>query len=551
MNNANQVPLMFQAQTKGRCQLQYAQTEDAQRWASEWVERAYPQPYQWSEAVQTQTYQLSWRFVTNGGQDDGIIRPVIGAFGLPYYPGSSMKGAFRSVCTTAQAQRYCGKKLSGGDVQPGILRFHGGYPTDNRWQENLVDVVHPQQDWQVKTNDTGQKKGGAFSLISLYQPEFTFGISSSEVLKESEWETIWQIWEKAISKGLGCRVSAGYGQPQQQRGKILFKAHLQGQGIAPTLLDDTPEFRPNMFRAALRGHALRILGGLTDAPTADSLVETLFGGVTGSATVGLLAMNWSDFTPPLLGTFEEGYGEPTYRVNGELRWLLTRTLPEAEHKALQKLIKSLTRFAMLLGGFGKSWRRIDHRLFYPDYYDQREVKPLIGCHWRWGEQSLEKFNLALNLKQVGQLINIVRNCAMEWMELQGVSPNPDKYADWREAWHPDNVQVWGRIANSADESDAIAWFHGAYRRRDRQLGIEQGSIYRTHLTGKVNQISRIWHRMYPQFKLFKDPKNPKKPIVRKTPFFLELLTFFDDGSEDARQFLAHLASSATEFERLW
>lgn len=550
MNNANQVPLMFQAQTKGRSQLQYAQTQDAQRWASQWIERAYPQPYQWSETVQTQTYKLSWRFVTNGGQDDGIIRPVIGAFGLPYYPGSSMKGAFRNACTTAQVQRYCGEKLPGGDVKPGILRFHGGYPTDNRWQENLVDLVHPQQDWQVKTNDTRSKKGGAFSLISLYQPEFTFGISSSQDLEEREWETIWQIWEKAISKGLGCRVSAGYGQPQQQTGQILFKAHLQGQGIAPTLLDDTPEFRPNIFRAGVRGHALRIFGGLTDGETADRLVETLFGGVTGSGTVGLLAMNWIDFHPPQLDSFEEGHGEPTYKVDGELRWRLTRKLPLQEEKSLQKLVRGLNRFSMLLGGFGKSWRRVDHRLFYPDYYDGAKAKPLIGCHWRWGENSLERANLAWNLKIVSQLIDFVRKSAREWMELQGITPNPSKYSDWREAWHPENVQVWGRVANSADESDGVEWFHREYRREDRQIGIPKGSIYRTHITGQINQISLLWHRMYPQYKLYKDPKNPKKFIVRPTPAFLELLTIFDDGSQEMEQFLQFL-SQRSDFELVW
>jgi CRISPR-associated protein Cmr6 len=33
-------------------------------------------------------------------------------------------------------------------------------------------------------------------------------------------------------------------------------------------VDGTGEFRPNVFRAAIRGHALRIFGGLTDERTA-------------------------------------------------------------------------------------------------------------------------------------------------------------------------------------------------------------------------------------------------------------------------------------------
>jgi CRISPR-associated protein Cmr6 len=47
-------------------------------------------PAQKAQDVQTPTYQMkpyqiSWRFVTNGGQDDGMIRPVIGAYGIPFY----------------------------------------------------------------------------------------------------------------------------------------------------------------------------------------------------------------------------------------------------------------------------------------------------------------------------------------------------------------------------------------------------------------------------------------------------------------------------------
>ena len=58
-------------------------------------------------------------------------------------------------------------------------------------------------------------------------------------------------------------------------------------------------------------------------------------------------------------------------------------------------MKALTCFAMLLGGFGKSWRRADHRLFFPEYYPNffndtgEDRKPLIGCHWQWlGERAL-------------------------------------------------------------------------------------------------------------------------------------------------------------------
>ncbi len=551
---AKKVPLMFQAQTAGRCQLQYIKKDvsqqDAELWTSEWVEKAYPHPPAFDADVQTRTYAINWRFVTNAGQDDGIIRPTIGAFGWPFYPGSSMKGIFRHACTPEEANRYCGELLNGGDFKPGILRFHGGYPVDNSWQEKLVDIVHPQQDWQVKTD---RKSAGAFVQISLFKPKLQFGISSSVNLDQTEWENIWNIWEKALSTGIGCRVSAGYGQPKNHSGEVIYRVQLQGKGAAAKLLDKTGEFRPNMFKAALRGHGLRIFGGLTNAANSDSLIETLFGGVQGDGKVGLVAMTFRE-TALKLDEFGEGsYAVPTYEVEGQLSWLLTRNIPENHRDALQKLLQSLTQFAMILGGFGKSWRRADHRLFYPEYYDIEEPKPLIGCHWQWsGDRSLIKDVRVRNLEKVGEFIDEVRQAAADWMQLQGITPNPRDYADWREAWHPDTVQVWGRLTKEgAEDCEAVRWLHGPYRQAIPQARIREGSIYRTSVTGEIGNIGRLWHRMYPVVQLKKNPEDAKKPIIRKTNQFMELVTLFPDNSADSNEFVKYLESEQRMFQKLW
>ena len=106
---AKKVPMMYRAQVEGRCQLQrLVPADDATRWAEEWIGETYPEAPQFSEDVGPRSPTVTWRFVTNGGQDDGIIRPVIGARGWPFYPGSSMKGLFRQACTAAQADQYCG-----------------------------------------------------------------------------------------------------------------------------------------------------------------------------------------------------------------------------------------------------------------------------------------------------------------------------------------------------------------------------------------------------------------------------------------------------------
>ena len=546
------VPRMFQAQTKGRCQLNFIDTKNKQKqdvefWTDEWVKKAEDKVPEFPETVQTKAYKLSWRFVTNGGQDEGVIRPVIGAGGVPFYPGSSMKGAFRKACRSAAADKvnyYCGDADN-----PGILRFHGGYPTDDSWRKDLVDIVHPQQDWQVKNN----KKTGAFALISLYQPELRFGISSTETLNDEEWENVWQIWEKAVSEGLGCRISAGYGQPKKQTDKIIYRAFLEGQGITPKVIGGKREFRPNVFKAAIRGHALRIFGGLTDANTAESIIERLFGGVSNGGTFGLLAMNWNDARNyPIEKTFKKGIKEKVYEAKGVLRWRLTQNISAEKQKSLTELISALMRFSLLLGGFGKSWRRADHRLFFPQYYERRDSKKsLIGCHWQWYNRSLNESDLIINStnlkrtpKIIGSFIDETLKTARKWMQHEGIKPNPGRYANWREAWHHDNAQVWGGIAEDRDDSFAIRWFHGAYQ--------SEKSIKTLDLTGKMGKIGRIWHRMYP---IAKPRKNRE---TGKTEFFypdecnyLELITIFPDKSKGCQDFIKFIGSDDGGFTKLW
>lgn len=566
-----QVPLMFQAQIDGRAQLQridpHRDRQDSQTWVDQWIDRAYPTIPEFGSDVRSRTYEFSWRFVTNSGQDPTIIRPVMGAFGLPFYPGSSMKGVFLRACKKSHPEKledYCGSA-----DRPGVLRFHGGYPT-NDWKNQLLDITHPQQGWQVKEHDTSNKPLGesGFALISLYQPIFQFGISSND-LDRTNWDEVWQIWERALASGLGCRTSSGYGEVSFRidddgekpriplEGEVLFRGKLQGQGQASKLLDGTPEFRPNIFRAAIRGHALRIFGGITNDVAANKIVNDLFGSTDGEGNVGKLAMN---FQRSSLEAGEFGYhNQPTYRVKGELIWILTRELPPKQKESLKKLIDGLSRFAMIFGGFGNSWRRVDHRKFYNnENYDK-----LIGCHWEWDEKHLKRDLSFNNINNVNNFINQLLQTAQNWQEtvntelrLQEAQQN---FTDWREAWHPEKVQVWGRIADEAGDSEAIKWFHLPYQEANRQFQEARQTIKQTSVTGYVGKdretrVGRLWHRMYPLVRKSKDPKTDRDTFVRSGRY-LELLTIFPDDSRESTLFLGFLERESrlneAGFKRLW
>ncbi len=546
-NPERHIPRLFRSQIPGRCQLQFIQDggeHDAIEWIDEWTSEAYslenrPEPA--TADTRSQQYQISWRFVTNGGQDDSTIRPALGKFGIPVYPGSSMKGAFRRACSPEQIDRYCGRYLAGGDCEPGILRFHGGYPVNDDWQDNLLDIVHPQQDWQLKN----RRKSSAFCQISLDRPQLKFTISSNEPLPEAEWETIWQLWKAALDLGIGSRVSAGYGRVTAKVKPAFYSVNIHGEGAAAKLLDGSGEFRPNIFKAAVRGHALRIFGGLTTAENAERAVDELFGGIAKDNTaVGLLGINFVDRYPPRIESFGPGTWQvPSYEVAGELNWTLTAELSDPQRQKLLVLIRGLVRFSMIFGGFGKSWRRADHRIFLPSYNnDGTRNKPLIGCHWEWENRSLTSNFAVKEIKQMKKFIDNLRTNASNWLQLRNISLS-NIPAKWQETWHPSRVQVWAREAADDGDSLAIDWFHQEYR--------QGSSIARSELTGKMGTVGRIWHRMYPIADLVPHPKDPTKNIAQKTDLFLEILTIFPDNNiPQCQPFLKFLAEQ-DEFIRVW
>jgi CRISPR-associated protein Cmr6 len=568
---ADRVPLAFRAQIPERCQLQFIKDEktliseknltkkdkseaektrilrhnDAYIWAQQWLKSTAKYPPKFGKIVETKDYQITWRFVTNSGQDEGIIRPVIGGKGHAFYPGSSMKGAFRRAFRKRfpnerdRLQHYCGSPAGDSETKPGILRFHGAYPIDDSWQkDSIVDVVHPQEPWQVESNQSG----GAFFMISLLRPTLRFGISSNEKLSEEKWDEIWSVWETALGYGIGSRVSAGYGQIAKHEANKILSVYLKGEGLISKRVDGSKEFRPNMFKAALRGHTLRLFGGVTNKENAEHLTKKLWGGFPEKsdsrkeAWVGELgiAFNYN------LDDFEifPGQVPPFELERSQLDLLALNVESEARQKELKRFLIRLIKFSMMLGGFGKSWRRSSHNLFFsnPNY------KPDIGCHWEFigAAQALYvPFNSVDDIKTYfSELYQYIQH----WVNHVERKQLKQEGEDWREAWHPNRVQVWARFDDDNEAiSDVLDWLH--------HDGNQPYSLKRTHLGGRMGQIGRVWQRMYPRFICNQEGQKRRRG-------FVEFLTIFPDlqaqGQNKQRQvaFLNYLENQSN-FGRVW
>jgi len=496
MPSPEQVPMMYRAQVSGRCSLQYGKNQkDLDRWTEEWV---YPNKkdepsYQFKKpqlALDDGVYRFEiefpWRVFSNCGQDS-IFRPVIGKDGIPFIPGSGIKGLFRRLLEWADIsdddkrtiQNYCGTA-----DKPATLRFLRAYPLGD-WAQTkrvtprnkneeiryqMVDICHPQQKKQVE----GGGRPQAIALISFYKPTFVFELSSIKPLGLTEWQHIEQLLRKALNQGIGGKTSNGYGLYNAPQDKNLYPLafHLFAKGVSPLLRNDEPEFRPNLFKATLRGHVSRLLGGATNnVDTVKIKVNQLFG----DNSPGSLQLYWETLPQFLtMGTYGRE-NTPIYENQGILYLDVKKNNNNQDIAFLQKVME----FAFIMGGFGKSWRRVYH----PDFmnYNTRA----IGCHW-WG--SWQKPDQPLNINNPQQLTQFLNGLFNTCQQYLNINNNQQYINNWRESWHPQNVKVFSKVVA---KSELITLFHEDKFKYTPAIGGKNKGDKRP------KYVSCVWHRMLP------------------------------------------------------
>jgi CRISPR-associated protein Cmr6 len=500
-----EVPMMYRAQVDGRCSLMFAgNNQDLDDWKEQWI---YPNSqelprYQKQEpklglngTIYRIKVQFPFRLLSNCGQDS-IIRPILGKNGIPYFSGSSVKGLFRRACNEAQSKKYCGDDKNLAPSSLGF-RFHGAYPvgdwsgmhkvkvrkngqeiTEVRYR--MLDVVHPQQERQLGT----EKKQNATALasISLYQPTMIFEFSSAD--PDTNWKEVETIFWRAIALGVGGKTSIGYGLGghNDQRpaiapsGKVKTDVMLIGQGVSSTLRSGEAEFRPNLFKASLRGHFQRLLAGVIgDRRKLDSHIDLLFGS---SSSPGAIQLFWEQRKEV---TYFQFGATQTFKADGILHI-------NASRKEDVELIEQVLKFAFIMGGFGKSWRRVSHEKFHKTY-----TKFEIGCHWELPSMDRSW----MQIKLIADLQSFLEEIHQDYIKRFGA--NKASPLDWRESWHPERLSVYAVVMK---ESKAITLFHDDIFKKTPAIGgriIEEKFNKRIQKKEEKEQliISHVWHRMLP------------------------------------------------------
>jgi CRISPR-associated protein Cmr6 len=484
------VPMMFRAQVSDRCSLMYAADDsDRNQWLHEWKHHKQvgtndaPADYQYKieeiyekdPSFHSFTIQFPYRVLTNSGQDS-ILRPPIGGFGIPYIPGSSIKGLLKRLLQSQYVDELEKKEVEdycGNSDKPGKVRFHGAFPVGD-WSANCLDIVHPQQRRQVEADETTS----ASALISFYKPQFIIELSSSETALP--WQKIEGFIHKALRLGLGGKTSTGYGfieqplfteAPKNVSYPPTRHIQLSGKGVTSTLLNRQYEFRPNCFKASLRGHLRRLIAGVCSCPDRVNQIADGFLGSTGSE--GLIQLYWASQDEPQ---------ELTYEVEGILHLAARENNLTTELDFTEKVLK----FAYVMGGFGKSWRRVWHHDFFPSYYkNTNERKFPIGCHWTssvpTGVDTPEQLKHFLN--------SLYQYCQNNF----GDTP-PAHINNWREAWSPNNVAVFCKVTQ---DSQAIQLFHDPNFKTTSAIGGRTPHVQHPHTVNPPSSVSSVWHRMLP------------------------------------------------------
>lgn len=493
--DSQQIPMMYRAQVSGRCSLQYPSKKDRRNYLKEWTEEwVYPDKnnenkpfYQHQEpeklnldgSVYRIKIEFPFRVFTNCGQDS-ILRPTIGKNGIPFIPGSSIKGLFKRLPNNTKAvtketiDKYCGTA-----DKPGILRFHGAYPVGdwagtrivevNGYEETrygMVDVVHPQQERQVEHEGGPQ----AIATISFYHPTFIFELSSIKPLPEDEWKKIDGCLRQALRQGLGGKTSTGYGLYDAPKYEYPLWVQLKGKGVSPLLRSGEPEFRPNLFKATLRGHVSRLLAGVSNDKTAiKKKVNRLFGCTEKPGDVQLYWQSKSGC--PKHDTFGNEK-TPVYETKGEL----SLDAPKKDLAFLQKVLE----FTFVMAGLGKSWRRVWHRDFLPKYKTRA-----IGCHWEWLDSDIKR----TNIQSSEDLKNFLTELHQQTKQYMGVSLNSELFTPWCEAWSPKRLSVFSKEVSKS--SKAIELFHKEEFKTTPAIGGKRPGDDRPYF------FSLVWHRMLP------------------------------------------------------
>ncbi|MEH2410142.1 RAMP superfamily CRISPR-associated protein [Nostoc sp.] len=283
-----------------------------------------------------------------------------------YIPGASIRGLVRAWAKKRPDILPRMYELLGyqnnDTITAGKIEFLDAWP--DKATKLTLDIVNPQQKFQVYHQ-------GQSTPLSLY----TMGDGKNDIpvkvairgipgrVTDAEVSEVWEWVQQALSLyGVGSRTASGYGtlkfsnsfQPTSDPNCAVkqFDFSLYSQGNAGPNMQ-TMELRPSHWRGWLRSWILRFLLGVMSQKDAEKTVGELLGTLEPESRKGcvrlemLKSSTWGDRS-----TDRPDF----YTWKGKIQI-------SAPNDILNKIILPIIRFAVMVGGVGRGWRRPLH-VFY-------------------------------------------------------------------------------------------------------------------------------------------------------------------------------------------
>lgn len=284
-----------------------------------------------------------------------------------YIPGSCIRGVVRAWAKQRPKIKLRMYQLLGyqdnDTISAGKIEFLDAWPEQPT--KLTLDIVNPQEPFQVYHE-------GQSTPLSLY----TLGNGKDSIrltvairgipgrTTKTEVEEVWGWVQQALSLyGVGSRTASGYGgvkldnfdqpAPDPDYSVKQFDFSLYSQGCAGPDMK-TLELRPSHWRGWLRSWMLRFLLGVMSKENAQITVTELMG------TLESPADNKSRKGSVRLQMIQgEPWGELSQHQPNFYAWK-GQLLLSARSNILNSIILPVVRFAVMVGGVGRGWRRPLH-----------------------------------------------------------------------------------------------------------------------------------------------------------------------------------------------
>lgn len=280
-----------------------------------------------------------------------------------YIPGASIRGLVRAWAKKRPEVLSRMTELLGyqnnDTISSGKIEFLDAWP--NEPTKLTLDIVNPQQEFQVYH----QGQGTPLSLYTLgngkdYIPVTVAIRGIPGRATDTDVTEVWGWVEQALNfYGVGSRTASGYGtlkssssintSADPNHAIKQFDFHLYSQGNAGPNVR-TMELRPSHWRGWLRSWILRFLLGVMSQKDAQKTVGELLGALEPDSYKGYVRLQM--FKGSIWGDCSTNHPN-FYAWKGKLQI-------SAPKDILNTIILPIVRFAVMVGGVGRGWRRPLH-----------------------------------------------------------------------------------------------------------------------------------------------------------------------------------------------